>query len=50
MAALKGLLVAGVSLGVIGVGGYLGDNAVRDAAEARVAGALDDGAPTHRTA
>lgn len=40
MAALKGLLVAGVSLGVIGVGGYLGDTAVRAAAENRVAGAL----------
>ena len=40
MAALKSVAIAGVSLAVLGVGGYFADNAVRDNVEARVVSSL----------
>lgn len=40
MPALKTIAIAGVSLAVLGVGGYVADNAVRDNVEARVVSSL----------
>lgn len=40
MAALKAMAITGVSLAVLGVGGYFADNAIRDNVEARVVSSL----------